>query len=164
MLGGLMLMTPWVAGASDTPLTCTLALAPRSVVGQPVMLTFTLHNRGTQALAVLEWGTPLEGARSDAFEITGPRGRVAYTGPMLKRGDPGVAAYHRIEPGQTLTATLDLASVYDLSRPGSYRLRWQGHLHDVVALPAPLPRLRDSFSPHALTCPARRWSQHSKDR
>ncbi|HXU47302.1 MAG TPA: protease [Thermoanaerobaculia bacterium] len=110
---------------------------------EPVKLRFALENAGSSPVSVLVWNTPLEGLAGDAFHVTRDGAVVPYTGRMVKRGDPSAEAYRRIEPGQAATAEVDLATAYDLSSPGAYRVEWNGRIHDVAGPGDRVPRPRD---------------------
>lgn len=127
-------------------LRCALQAAPQGTSGQPVPLRFTLTHTGAAPLLVLRWNTPFEGAWLAPFvAVTRDGGRaLAYQGATMKRADPQVADYLRLEPGQSVNAELDLALAFDLARPGRYRVQPRLRLLDVVApatgTRAPRPR------------------------
>jgi hypothetical protein len=133
-------------------LTCQVSLPARVQPGEAVPLHFRLGNPSGERLWVLGWQSPLEGLRHPFVEITGPRGAVAYGGPMFKRGDPDAAAYHLIPPGEHLDAIVDLRLAYDFDASGRYRVRYVGGLLDVVAAPAVPPRDRAHWRPQLLHC------------
>ena len=120
------------ATPAPAPLRCTLT-APRNVpVGQPVMLTFTLRNAGTQALRVLSWNTPFEGEWFAPFvEVTRAGQSLAYAGAMMKRGAPAADEYFTQRPRAARTARIDLARAFDLRTPGRYTVQPRLVLFDV---------------------------------
>ncbi len=59
---------------------------------------------------------------------------------MMKRGAPGRGEYVEIAAGGRAEATVDLAEVYDLTRPGRYRVAVDRDLLDTTADGASLPR------------------------
>ena len=115
-------------------------------------LRFELANGSDSALRVLTWNTPLEGWKGTVLRVTRDGEELPYQGPMLKRGDPQADAYMEIPAGGKVDATVDLAEVYDVSRPGTYRVEADGDLIDVTAGPAPRPR--DRHQPMPLDCGA----------
>ncbi|HSK75397.1 MAG TPA: protease, partial [Thermoanaerobaculia bacterium] len=87
------------------------------------------------------------------FELTSGGAEIPYTGPMVKRGDPGREDYTEIPAGGKAEATVDLSLVYDLGKPGTYRLRVTGGLQDLTADLGAVPRPRDRHEPEPLDCP-----------
>lgn len=160
LAGGLAL---WGAGlpcvaapaspATQVTLNCTLRAPAHVVVGQPVMLAFTLRNTGPVPVDVLVWGTPFEnGWFAPYVGVTRAGQALAYGGASVKRGEPGPADYLRIEPGQSRSATVDLAQAFDLRAPGDYHVRPHIVVHDLVRPPAPAPRPRDQHAGAPLAC------------
>ena len=118
----------------------------------PSRLSFCKITNGSgSSLRVLKWNTPLEGWKGTVLRVTrdGRDGeeRLAYQGPMLKRGDPQGDAYVEIPAGGKVDATVDLAEVYDVSRPGTYKVEVDGDLIDVTSEPVPRPRDRHQAMP-----------------
>lgn len=113
-------------------------------------IRFELANRSQAPLRVLTWNTPWEGWKGTVLTVTHEGEELPYQGPMLKRGDPGREEYAEIAAGGRIEATLDLAEVYDVSRPGSYRVEVTGNLLDVTS--EAVPRPRDRHQPMPLDC------------
>ena len=148
------------AAAAQPALRCTLSVPDALAAGQPVPLTMTLHNPGTQTVFLLQWGTPFEARWLGAsFRLDRDGALQPYRGPQAKRGDPDAAQYLVLAAGAQASATLDLALVFDLSAPGHYRLRGPWQVHDVfTATQGPPPRPRAQFSPQDLPCPTLGWT------
>ena len=107
------------------------ALAPYLTVEKAALTTsdavkvgFSLANQGADDLFVLKWKTPLAGVEADLFIVERDGERVAYTGRLVKRAAPRASDYIRIPAGETVSATFDLASVYDMRQPGEYTVRF----------------------------------------
>jgi hypothetical protein len=133
--------------ASPTALTCRIELQA------PAGIRFVLANPSQAPVWVLKWNTPLEGWMGSIFTVTGPDGaELPYTGPMVKRGDPGRDEYVQIPPGGEVDAVVDLANVYNLSKPGRYRVQVTGGLADLAADAAPVPRPREQHQGVELQC------------
>ncbi|HEY0782088.1 MAG TPA: protease [Thermoanaerobaculia bacterium] len=132
---------------SEVRLKATLAAQPSYRIGGPVRLAFTLENLSAEPVWVLVWYTPLEGIKGDIFRVSRDGTALRYQGPMVKRGDPSVDAYRRVEPGKPLTAEVDLARAYDLSAPGVYRVELTGPLRDVAQQGEAVPCKRDEQRP-----------------
>ncbi len=61
-----------------------------------------------------------------------PRGEVRYLGPMMKRLAPPAEAYIELAPGATERRVLDLTKGYGVTEAGTYRVRFERPLLDVV--------------------------------
>lgn len=129
------------ATTARPPLSCRLEAQP------PTSLRFELTNNSDSTLRVLTWNTPLEGWKGTVLRVTREGEELSYQGPMLKRGDPPVEVYVEIPAGGRVDATVDLADVYDVSRPGTYKVEADGDLIDVTTEPAPRPRDRHQAVP-----------------
>ncbi len=145
---GSMLLLP-VSAAAD--LVCKLSAPTRVEAGQPVTMRFTLTNRGTAAVRVLNWATPFEGWFGPYVQVMRDGALLGYAGPAVKRGDPGADEYVAIAAGRSRHASVDLAQPFDLSQPGRYRVTPRITLFDVTTGPA---RPRAAHTPMPLKCPA----------
>ena len=105
----------------------------------PVELRFDLTNGDEQDLYVLKWYTPLEGLNSDCLKVLrNGKTKVAYDGPMVKRGNPGPADYILIPAGQTVTSQVDVSGSYAVSIPADYAVELNvPALEHIPAPPAP---------------------------
>jgi hypothetical protein len=91
--------------------------------GKTVELKFTLTNNLEVGLYVLKWYTPLEGGFGGAIFCVERDGQpIPYRGPEAERADPTPDSYILLEPGASVSATIDLAEVYDFSKPGLYTI------------------------------------------
>lgn len=166
----------WIAGLlaalgaaplmAQPELRCTLELPAVTAVGQPLPARFSLHNPGPEGVALLPWGTPFEGSWLGAsVEVIGPKGRLPYQGPQVKRAAPRAEHYLRLAPGQTVTVELDLSAVFALDRPGRYRVRPRIQAPDVLAdTAADLPWPRAEPHEQRLCCPEVRFQRRAAPR
>jgi hypothetical protein len=97
--------------------------APRLVAGKPVPLTATATNSGTVSVEFTEIDA-IEGRgdpRCLQLHATGPDGRVLEN---REQNDECIwIRRHRLAPGESAVyLRCDLAEVFDLSRPGRYRV------------------------------------------
>lgn len=96
-----------------------------------VAVTFSLTNTSEEAIRVLRWETPLQGLSNDLFVVTRDGERVPYIGRLVKWAAPTDEDYIVIEPGQTVSAVIDLSAAYDMSVTGNYSVRYRAFLrHD----------------------------------
>jgi hypothetical protein len=141
------------ASTSPSPLECRIEPRAPLTAGGPAEIRFVLTNPSRGPVWVLRWNTPFEGWRGSIFTVTAPDGtEIPYTGPMVKRGDPGRDDYVQIPPGDEADAVVDLANVYDLGKPGRYRLQVTGGIADLTADAAAVPRPRERHQGAALRC------------
>ena len=83
-----------------------------------VMLRVTYHNGTAEDLYLLSWQTALNGVEGNLFDVRRDGKPVEYTGRLYKRGFPRAEDYVRIPAGGSLSADVELSSVYDMSRTG----------------------------------------------
>src|SRR5687768_10993951 len=74
------------------------------VMGNPIMIKFSLQNLSNENLWVLKWYTPLEGLKGKIFLVTCDGKEIPYEGPMFMRGQPKKDDYIHIEPGRSVSA------------------------------------------------------------
>jgi len=101
--------------------------------GDEALVQFSLTNAGDRAAQVLRWHTPFQGVDADLFEVTWNGEAVTYLGREFKRPAPQPSDYLTLRPGQSLSASVPLNSLYDLSRPGEYTVRYRSELSDPFA-------------------------------
>ncbi len=141
-----------MGGAGGPQLSCSLAAVGTPKAGGPAPVRFTVENKGSAAVRVLDWHTPLEGLLSgQAIEVSRDGKPIEYQGPQMKRGDPGVDDYVAVGAGKSVSKEIDVALAFDLTKPGTYRVRFAGPLLDVLAA-GEKPRARDAFKGHPLAC------------
>ncbi len=124
------------APASAAPtgsLVPQLSMEQRSfTTADGVNVRFSLTNQGADELLVLRWKTPLAGFEGDLFVVERDGQPVPYTGRLVKRAAPRAADYVRIPAGESVSATFDLSSVYDMRKPGNYTVRYEAAGIDFV--------------------------------
>ncbi len=139
------------APAADPPqteLSATLE-APSSLPnGDVVKIKFTLTNHSPQALYVLTWYTPLEGILGKIFCIERDGQPIPYAGPLVMRGNPLPEDYVLLEPGASVSAEVDLATVYDFSQAGEYTIEFLSpRISHVARTKADLAQTVDDLGP-----------------
>lgn len=95
---------------------------------EPVMLTFTLENRGRLTVAVLRWQLPSEEIEADILDVRRNGQPVAYLGPLVKRPAPTPDDYVELGPGESLEVSFDPTAVYDMGERGEYTVRYRADL------------------------------------
>ncbi|MDX1416747.1 MAG: hypothetical protein R3293_21275 [Candidatus Promineifilaceae bacterium] len=89
-----------------------------------VRLRFTLTNVSRSPLYVLQWYTPLEGIAGEIFQVQHSGQMIPYEGALVMRDVPLLEEYVLLEPGQSTEAEVNLAKVYNFSRPGEYSIKF----------------------------------------
>lgn len=95
------------------------------VVGQPMLVEMTVRNPTAQTRTFCRYHTPFEGIRNDIFSVSASIADVKYAGMMAKRAPPGPADFIRVEPGASVSATVDLAEGYEIPE-GGFALSYRG--------------------------------------
>jgi len=88
-------------------------------------VTVTLTNDSRHAVKLLKWYTPAEGLEEALLQMKLNGEDVEFTGPHYKRPAASEKDFLTLAPGESLSRTVDLGEVYDLSRTGSYSLRFE---------------------------------------
>ncbi|MFE8597764.1 M35 family metallo-endopeptidase [Archangium violaceum] len=93
--------------------------------GETASVTLTLTNDSRHPVKLLKWYTPAEGLEESLLQVKLNGEDVAFTGPHYKRQAASEKDFLSLAPGESLSHTLDLGEVYDLSRTGSYSVRFE---------------------------------------
>lgn len=109
-------------------------------------IQFTLTNNSQQAVNVLRWHTPLEGFNTDMFEVEQNGESVEYIGRVVKRGAPQPEDYVEIQPGQSVSAEVDLDDGYRIYEAATYSVQLQSQIVDFGADPAASLAAKEEFS------------------
>jgi peptidyl-Lys metalloendopeptidase len=119
------------ASAGVRGLTTTLE-AQKGFIGasDDAVVKITYRNDSKEDLYLVRWQTALQGVEENLFDVRLDGQPVAYTGRLYKRATPTAADYVRIPAGGSVSADVELTSVYDLSRTGEYSIRYQVSLQD----------------------------------
>ena len=107
---------------TDTGLTAQLELPERLNVGEEINLKFTLTNESDTPLYLLKWYTPLEGIAGKIFKVTRDGQAVPYAGILASRAFPNIDSYILINPGESVSAVVDLGTSFDFSETGTYHI------------------------------------------
>lgn len=92
-----------------------------------VEFTVTISNNGGRPLRLLKWDIPGETDEASFFEVKRDGRDVLYVGKHYKRGKPTAADYLVLQPGETLTRTIDLSTQFDFTVTGSYSVQYAPH-------------------------------------
>lgn len=89
------------------------------------MVNFVLTNNSTTDRYVLKYSTPFDGIQGDLFEVIRDGVKVPYLGAVAKRAAPGKNDYFLLKAGKSYTQKFDLATWYDTSVSGDYKIRFR---------------------------------------
>lgn len=125
--------------------------------GDRVLVEVTFTNTTNGPIRLLTWGeTAADSLADDLFAVTVDGAPARYIGPHYKRPSPRDADYTTLAAGDSLTRSADISDLYDLTRSGTYRVRYaDAHAHatsrarlessavDLRVAGRPLPRRGD---------------------
>lgn len=97
-----------------------------------VNVQVTLTNVSRDTVRVLKWHTPTDGIKEDLFQVTVDGQKAEYNGRHYKWATPATTDFLRLAAGESVSYTVDLATVYDFAKTGSYSIRYdsEGHHSD----------------------------------
>jgi hypothetical protein len=121
-------VTQDVADTTRQVLKAKMQITGSIKVGTPLEMRFTVYNDTDSALQFLKWHTPFEPLVSKYLDIKDENGlEVDYRGAMAKRMMPPPAdSYIKIQPGDSLSATVDLLKGYAITKPSKYAVVYSG--------------------------------------
>lgn len=99
-----------------------------------VNVQVTYKNTGYKAEKILKWYTPEGSVKEDLFDISVNGVDAPYTGMHIKRAAPTSRDYMTLNPGQQVSYTVELTSLYDLPATGNYQIQYHVEtlaLHDI---------------------------------
>ncbi|MEJ2748694.1 MAG: hypothetical protein P8183_12435 [Anaerolineae bacterium] len=115
---------------------------------EPIIMHFTLENHTQQGLYILKWYTPLEGMGGDIFQVKRDGQLIPYLGPLASRTEPTPESYIFLEPGQGVTAEVDIAQAYDFSQLGTYTIKFRSpRISHIAESEAELATTLDELGP-----------------
>ncbi|MDK2124537.1 M35 family metallo-endopeptidase [Parachitinimonas caeni] len=111
------------AFAQDIQVSIATAKTTASA-GQGVDVHVKFTNTGKQAVYLPHWVAPSGSLQDRLFEVSVDGNAVAYVGPQVKRAAPSLNTMLKIQPGQSVTRTINVSSMYDMSKSGKYSIRY----------------------------------------
>jgi hypothetical protein len=110
--------------AQDSGLSAGLEIPKHLLIGEEVNLKFTLINPTDTPIYILEWYTPLEGIAGEIFQVSLEGQEIPYEGMLVFRGDPTPDSYILLNPGEATSAVVDLATSFNFSKAGVYKIEF----------------------------------------
>jgi peptidyl-Lys metalloendopeptidase len=127
--------------AAGQNVTIELSVAPTEFrQGAGVPLKYTVTNHESRQVSVLKWNTPLEGLNGDPLVVLHDGAERRFSGVMVLHSDPIASDWAVIAPNASVSATINVQSVYDLTAAGEYQIRARGGFHHVAF--GGVPRLK----------------------
>ena len=121
-----LLVSATVASAAPRGLSSEIQAEKASLgAADDVFVRFTLRNDSSEDLYVLSWQTPLRGVDENIFQVTRDGQPVGYIGRLFKWATPRAEDFIRIPAGRSVSARVELSSVYDISRSGEYSIQYR---------------------------------------
>lgn len=118
------------ADTSSAAVLETVMSAPeKAKAGKPILLKFTVTNNTDKEESFCKWHTPFEQRwMNNFFDVTDAKGEpVQYKGAMAKRMMPPPAdAYVKVPAKGSVNAEIDLATGYNITAPGTYKVVYNG--------------------------------------
>ncbi|MFP2926310.1 M35 family metallo-endopeptidase [Pyxidicoccus sp. 3LG] len=94
-----------------------------------VLVTVTLTNVSSSKVRLLKWHTPVDGLKEDLFKVEAEGAAAEYNGRHYKWATPEAHDYLSLAPGESVSRTVDLATIYDLSKTATYSIRYDSASH-----------------------------------
>lgn len=121
------------AGAAWASVDVTLnPVQPTVGRGDDVLVRVTLTNTSGTIQHLLRWRMPVDGVAAPLFDVRRDGQPVRYLGRRIKRAAPVPSDYMPLDPGASLTQTVELSRLYEMSVTGNYTIRYRS-----AAMPAP---------------------------
>lgn len=95
-------------------------------------IEFSLVNQSSAPVHVLRWQTPVDGVTADLFVVTRDGKPVSYTGPLYKRVAPRESDFIELDPGESLSAQVELSMYYDMRAGGQFQVSYDRSASEVV--------------------------------
>ncbi len=111
--------------ARTNNLSVSLTVADRATVSdQEVMVDVVFTNNGSTSLSIPKWFVPDGELEGNLFLLSRDGSRVPYLGPIIKRAAPTAQDMISLAPGESITRSVDIAGMYDLSASGEYKMQY----------------------------------------
>lgn len=123
-LSVLLALTALPAPAQDVSVTIA-PVRDKFARSDEVLVRVTLLNTSATPQFLLKWHTPVGGVEAPLFEVQRDGQKVAYLGIKAKRPAPDPGDYLRLEPGASVSSTVELSTLYEMSVTGAYQLRYR---------------------------------------
>jgi peptidyl-Lys metalloendopeptidase len=103
-----------------------------ATAAQEAEVTLQYSNTGRETLYVYKWNLPSQELRDPLFEVSRDGKAVSYVGPLVKRRSPTADDVIAIAPGKSVSTSVKLAQVYDMTQSGNYTIHYKMDADRVV--------------------------------
>jgi peptidyl-Lys metalloendopeptidase len=111
--------------ARSNNLSVSLSVSDRATVSdQEVMVDVIFTNNGSTPLSIAKWFVPEGALEGDLFLLSRDGKQVPYLGPIIKRAAPTAQDMITLAPGESITRSVDISGMYDLSASGEYKMQY----------------------------------------
>jgi peptidyl-Lys metalloendopeptidase len=100
---------------------------------ESIVLHTSITNPHAEAIEVLKWYIPADGMEEPLLSVTREGEPVSYLGPLFKRRPPTEQDYLTLQPGETVSGSLDLSAYYDLTASGNYTVSYSVNSPELYA-------------------------------
>jgi hypothetical protein len=114
---------------SGIPLQVTLF--PGINAGSDGVVQFEISNTGNQDMIIPIWKLPSKTIEDDKFAVYFNDQAIEYEGPIVKREPDSEKDYVALHAGEVRRIDADIADVYDMTRNGEYRIRYQNFMQGI---------------------------------
>jgi peptidyl-Lys metalloendopeptidase len=100
---------------------------------QNVNVILKYSNAGGDTMSIYKWLLPdAHGLTDPLFEVTRDGERVEYVGPVFKRRAPTADDLILLTPGMTVSAAVQLSTVYNMTQSGNYVIKYKMDADEVL--------------------------------
>ena len=117
-----LIISSAAAAPKDGPVVTLSTAQTEFTASQEVLVTVAISNPTKHSVRILKWFTPSDGIEEPVFSVKKEGMPVAYDGALYKRLPATGNDYLTLKSGETLTYTVNLGDLYDLSSSGQYEI------------------------------------------
>lgn len=99
---------------------------------QDVNVILKYSNVGSDTMAICKWYLPEKELFDPIFEVTRNGKPVEYVGPVAKRRAPTADDVIYLTPGMTVSAAIQLSTVYNMTQTGNYVVQYKMNADEVL--------------------------------
>jgi peptidyl-Lys metalloendopeptidase len=122
LLAALLFTSAVSAAPKDGPVVSLSTAQTDFASEQDVLITVTFSNPQSHTVRVLKWFTAVDGMEEPFLAVMRDGEPVAYLGAHYKRPAVKGRDYISLRAGESISHTVNLADVYDLSQSGQYQV------------------------------------------
>jgi peptidyl-Lys metalloendopeptidase len=113
---------------------------------QAVEINLNYKNTGPKTVLIYNWYLPEQQLYDPLFEVTRDGKPIEYVGPLVKRGPPTAENMISIESGKSVSARVQLSSVYNMTETGNYAVQFKMNVGPMLITSARLLKIENPSS------------------